>query len=240
MTKSLLALSVLAACGNAADGGGTLPDAGGDPVPAMITVSGQVAQAVYADDVSPLPGIPVRAFDRDDELTPIAEATADDLGNFTLSIPTNGEPFDGYLLAHDEFTQQQVDTYFYLSAPLSADSAGLLVPLLSPYLMGLLVNECNPDQAAGKGVIVAVATDSARKPVEGVTFTSAPAANRYCYNDGVWSPAPLQLRTIADGIGYMFNVVGPVTVTANKTGADFKPRLVTARPDVVTMVLIAP
>lgn len=240
MTKSLLALSMLAACGNAADDGEGTPDAGGDPVPAMITVSGQVALAVYAETLSPQPGIPIRAFDRADELTPIAEATADDLGNFTLSIPTDGEPFDGYLLAHDEFTQQQVDTYFYLPGPLSANASGFVVPLLSPYLMGLLVNDCNPDQAAGKGLIVAVATDSARKPVGGATFTSAPAANRYCYNDGVWSPAPLQLRTDADGIGYMFNVVGPVTVNANKAGAEFEPRLVTARADVVTMVLIAP
>src|SRR5512147_3090221 len=97
MKNTLLALCVLAACGGSDDGGASDVD-GGDGVPAMITISGQAAEVSIG--LKPMINVPIAAYDRDDEVTPIATANSDQLGNYTLTIPTSGKPFDGYIRTH--------------------------------------------------------------------------------------------------------------------------------------------
>lgn len=202
----------------------------------MLTITGQAAE-VSAAGLTVMMNVSIAAYDRDDEVTPIATTYSDQLGNYTLNFPTSGQPFDGYVKAR---MPNYVDTYLYLPDMLSTSYEGAPVRMATADTIGLLDNLCDSSQLAGKGTIVAVATDAARLPVSGVTFSTTPAANKYCYNGEFGIPDSVQLRTTTDGTGYMFNVTGPTTVNATKADTTFKARLITVRPDVVTMVLVAP
>lgn len=236
MKHALLALCVLAACDGSDDGGGPGVDA--STVPAMITITGQAAE-VSASGLDAMVNLPIAAYDRDDEVTPIAMTTSDALGNYTLTIPTSGKPFDGYIKARPQ-GQDYVETYLYLPGTLSASYDGAPVRVATSFTLGLLDDFCSSSQLAGNGTLVALATDAAHTPVAGATFSTTPAANKYCYNDQQGQPDAVQLRTNTDGVGYMFNVTGPTTLSAMKTGTTFQSRSVTVRPDVVTLVMVAP
>jgi hypothetical protein len=238
MKNALLLVCVLGAC----DGSDELAtDAGsgdGGSVPAMITITGQAAE-VSGSGLDAMVNLPIAAYDRDDEVTPIATTTSDSLGNYTLTIPTSGKPFDGFIKAQPA-GQGYVDTYVYLPGALSASFDGAPVRVATAFTLGLLDDFCASSQVAGNGTLVAIATDAAHTPVAGVTFSTTPAANKYCYNGQQGQPDSVQLTTATDGVGYMFNVTGPTTLSAMKTGATFTSRSVTVRPDVVTLVMIAP
>src|SRR5262249_21468741 len=156
-------------------------------------------------------------------------------GNFSLVIPTMGAPIDGFIKATKT---GYVDTYLYPPAPLIADFNMASVNMLTPSNFGLLSGTlCRATQDAAKGTIAVLVEDAAAMPVGGATVSSSPAASNYCYDSGGF-PSSTATMTDTDGLAFMFNVTGPATVSAMKSGATFKSHGVNAHAGALTTTLI--
>jgi hypothetical protein len=98
---------------------------------------------------------------------------------------------------------------------------------------------CQVNQDAAKGTVAVLVTDAAGTAVDGAVVASEPAATKYCYNaNGL--PSGGATVTSTDGIAFMFNVTGQVSVSATKAGSTFKSHAVKARPGTLTTTPIVP
>lgn len=225
--------AMVAACGG---GSSSNPMIDGPQAPAMITVTGN-ASARDATGSSPLSGVTVGAYASSNEATPVITAMTDAQGNFTLTIPTGGVALDGYLKAT---MASYMDTYLYPPAPLAADFSGATIVMLAPSTFDLLANTlCSANQMTSMGAVAAEVEDGSGAFVAGATVASSPAATKYCYDSGGF-PSRTATATDTDGLGYMFNVTGDVTVTAMKSGTTFTSHALKARAGAFTTTLIKP
>lgn len=232
-TRSCALLVVLAACGGD-DSSATvdaLPSA-----PPMITVSGTATSRGLAGS-SPEAGVLVAAYNNSDENMPVAMATSDASGNYSLTITTGGISLDGYLKATKSGF---LETYLYPPAPLSADYATASINMINPGSYGALFSLTQVQEQSGTAVIAMIVNDGTN-PVAGATVTSSPAGT-YRYNGSNGLPANMNTTsTQADGIGYILNVpAGAVTVNGMKTGMTFKSHPVKARAGQLTTTLVVP
>ena len=207
-------------------------------VPAMIKITG-VAQTVSAGGSDPTAGVLVEAFSNTDENTVITMATTDAQGNYTLTIPTNGEPLDGFLKATKSGL---LDTYLYPPEVLAADFDGASVNMISRGTLDTLENGllCSENQPSTNGLIAALIYDASDMPVAGAMMNASPAPSSVCYNGSNGFPSGNASATSADGIGYMFNVTGEATVSGTASGLTLRSHVVTARPNALTTTLIRP
>jgi hypothetical protein len=158
-------------------------------------------------------------------------------GNYTLMIPTNGVALDGFLKATKPGL---VDTYLYPPEPLTEDFAGASLNMVSPTTFGLLADTlCRANQEAAKGTIAILVNDAAGMPVAGATVASNPAAPTTCYNGSNGLPSSMATETSTDGVGYLFNVTGNVSVSAMGS-ATFRSHQVNARAGALTTTLVQP
>jgi len=223
---------LLAACG----GGSSNPTIDSPPAATTITVTG-TASARDASGSTPLQGVTIGAYASSDESTPVTTATTDAQGNYTLTIPTSGVALDGFLKAT---MATYMDTYLYPPAPLAADFSGATIVMVTPNTFDLLANTlCGASQMTTNGAIGAEVEDATGAFVAGATVASSPAASKYCYNSGGF-PSRNATATDTDGLGYMFNVTGNVTVTAMKSGTTFKSHALKAHAGALTTTLITP
>lgn len=246
--KTLLASLVLvAACG----GGGNNNDMPGDdtpgvdaaidaPVASMITISG-VATTRGLGASTMEAGVLVAAYKNSDEATPIAMATTDAQGMYSMTITTTaGQPLDGFLKATK--TGLTV-TYLYPPAPISAD---IMAPLnmVTTSSFGLIKQLCGGLPDGGPGIIALIVVNGGTAqsmPVGGATITTSPAAEKNCYNSAQGFPASQATATATDGVAYGVNVApGAVTVNAAKTGSTFKSHGVKAFADSLTTTIVTP
>lgn len=257
MRTALLAI-LLVACGNsnkdgtltpdASSGSNSMPPPDGRPVDvppaqAMLTISGQTFEVTTSGPV-PRAGVTVSAYRNADPNMPVATATSDAQGNYSLDIVTNGEPIDGYL--HATLTGM-VDTYLYPPYPVFEDfdlASVFLVSRGNETMNGNwenLDNLTGGDQEPGKGIIALVVTDGAT-PVGGATVTTTPELDVY-YNamvGGFALPLSTATETHTDGIAYVKNALGSVRLDAQATGLTFSPTTVHVRGDVLTTTLVVP
>ena len=206
------------------------------PAAQTIAITGTASQRSTSGSV-PVEGAMVAAYANTDESTPLATGTTDANGGFTLTIDTHGVAVDGYIKAT---MAGMVDTYWYPAGPLTADYADAGLNMLAPQTLDLLANTlCRANQDTAMGVIALEVADASRTPVEGATIASNPAASFYCYDSGGF-PSPSATATDPDGIGYMFNITGDVTVSAAKSGSTFKSHSIKVRGGALTTTLIEP
>lgn len=227
-------LGLVAACGD--DGNMmTTPDA--PPAAQTIAISGVASQRATSGS-TPVEGLTVAAYAVSDETTPLAMTTTDADGKFTLMLDTGGTAIDGYLKATGSGF---VDTYWYPPKLFGADYADAGLNMLAPQTFDLLANTlCRGNQdTTAKGMIAAEVRDASDTPVEGATISSDPAATGYCYDSGGF-PSSTATATDPDGIGYMFNLDGELTVSASKSGSTFMSHMVKVRPGTLTTTLIEP
>lgn len=238
--KSLaLALAAtLAACGGSSssttDGntGGSNVDA--PNAPAMVTFSGTVS--AKGTSSMPLAGVTLGAY-TNTGTTPVAMATSDASGAFTMMIPTGGTALDGYVKAT---FNGYLDTYLYPPTPVSMDTTGITVFMVTPSTYDLLANTlCQGNQMTTNGAIAVEVLDASMAKVQGATVASQPAATKYCYNQGGF-PNKSATATDTDGIAYMLNVTGQATVSASKSGLTFHSHAVNARAGALTLTIIQP
>lgn len=163
--------------------------------------------------------------------------TTDAQGNYSLVVPTNGKPVDGFVKATKS---GYMDTYLYAPAPLTADFSMASINMLTPNTFGLLSGTlCGVSQAT-MGTIAVEVIDTNNATVAGAMVSSSPAASKYCYDAGSPSyPNKSATMTDSDGVAIMFNVTaGPVTVSATLSGATFKSHTVNAVAGAFTTTLI--
>lgn len=252
-TALVLLMIGAVACGSDDKGGSTDPDASTSdapegidasidaaPAPAMIVITGTAVERT-SNGTTPVADAMIAAFRTSDEATPIATATTNAQGAFTMTISTNGLAVDGYLRATKT---NLLDSYLYPPAPLVADTVAP-VNMISESTLNLINAFAQGNQQAGKGVIALVVVDGATAmamPVAGAAVTSSPASGAYRYNNSNGLPSSSATSTAADGTAYLFNVPPDVavTVSATKTGSTFKSHGLKARADKFTTTLITP
>jgi hypothetical protein len=212
--------------GSAIDGGN---------VPAMITVTG-TASDIGLNGRMPLPGVTIAAY-KEGATTPVAMTTSGADGTYSLDITTNGEALDGYVKGT---ISGYKDTYLYPSGPLRADQPGASILMLTQGTFDLASTLAQGGQTPGMAFIGIQVYDGSMMGVGGVTLSSQPAGTvRYNGSNGL--PASTGGMTMADGLGYVFNVApGNVTLMASGGGMTFKSHTVNARMDQVTTTLMQP
>jgi hypothetical protein len=218
--------------GGGNDGGTTTHDGG--PMPARLTISGLAIEQIQGA-TAPVSGVAIAAFAVSDDHTPVATATTDAIGNYTLTIDTHGAAFDGYLRATKGGA---VDTYVYPPAPLVANDPNTTVSLIATSdFSGLVQAE---GASSGTGVILAVVVDASGNPVRGATASTTPRSDIVAYMDGNGLPFG-NAGTNTDGRAFLFDVPsGSVSVSAAKAGMTFASHALQARADKLTTTLVQP
>lgn len=203
----------------------------------MITISGTATERSLSG-TTPVQGATVAAYNSSDPSTVVVMTTTDASGNYSLSVPTNGKPIDGFVKSTKS---GYVDTYLYSPIELTADFSMASINMLTPSNFMLLSGTlCAGSQDAAKGTIAVEVVDSAMpgaNTVAGAAVASTPAATKYCYDQG-GVPNKSATVTDTDGVAFMFNVTGSVQVSATKSGATFKSHTVNAVAGAFTTTLI--
>lgn len=235
-------LVAITACGGGGSSGGggddgVTPDApkvymdAPPSVPAMIKLSG-VAEEQAQSGSTPLAGVAISVLKRGSD-TPLATATSDAQGKYSVMVATGSLPVDAYIKATK---QGFVDTYAYPGAAWIADATNADANMINTTTFNLLVGFGGGSST--KGVIALGVFDAAMKEVEGATVASTPASGVYKYSDASGLPTSTT-ATAADGHAFMFDVPdGEVTVKANKAGATFKPHALSAKAGAFTTTVI--
>ena len=204
-------------------------------VPAMITVSGN-ASSQGLNSTTPVAGATVGVYRESADTSPLATATTDAMGNFTMTVPTGGQPIDGFIKST---ATNYLDTYAYPSGAIVANLSGININEITSGNLGLLELYAGVTQDSSKGVIALEVDDGMGSPVAGATVVSVAASNPYRYDDpSNGLPSSSATATSSDGVAYMFNVPGEVAIGAMKTGATFKSHRLNARGNAFTMTNI--
>jgi len=237
-----LALALaLAACGGSSSSGGSDGNTGGSgqhdapPAPAMVTFSGTVSEKPSG---KLLAGVTLGAYGEGSS-TPVATATTDANGAFTMTIPTGGTALQGYVKAT---LSGYLDVYLYPPTAVGSDTTGVTVYMVTQDTLDLLSGNsfCKDPQNAAKGLIAVEVLDATMAKVAGAKVASNPAAMSYCYDSGSF-PSSTASMTDTDGIGYMLNVPpGTATVSATKSGTTFQSHQLNARAGALTLTIIQP
>jgi hypothetical protein len=199
-------------------------------VPQMITIAGKTTERSISGETN-VAGVTMTIFSNSNETTAIATAMSDAQGAYTMQVPTNGAPIDGYLVATKN---GYVDIFLYPSSPFIDNDMGADVNMMTPSNKDFLNSLASGGQTAGKGMIGLQVRD-ASGPVTGATISSMPASGAYRYNGSNGLPSSSATTTSSDGVAFMFNVPsGAITVTATKAGMTFKAHIVKARADKFT------
>jgi len=227
--KTFVVVALFAACGGSSGTGGA--DAPSN-VPAMITLSGTASEQTTSGG-GPGSGAAITVYRSSDPTTAVGSATADGSGNFSITVTTNGQPVDGFLMAT---RTGDTDSYLYPSAPLVADFTMASVNLVTTSTFSFFSAF---GQNPGMGIIVLEVQDATGMTVAGASVTSTPAATKTGYTGTGGLPDTTATVTATDGRAYLFNLpAGQVTLNATLTGATFKSHAVDARADVFTTTVV--
>jgi hypothetical protein len=217
-----------------------VPDAGpytclGQPLPTTapnpISVSGNTFTLTLGGTQA-LAGTPVALFVG---ASMIASASANGSGAFTMNVPTNGAPVDGFLRAQ---SGGYLDTYLYPPAPLAESTTAAQMLLLDSSTFGTLQSLAGVTQQSGKGFVIVLVLDCQGKPVGGATVTAASGSVRY---DSGGQPSSNASSTDTDGLAYVFNTTaGNVQVGASVGGMTFRAHTLNARANVITTTVVQP
>lgn len=234
-TVAFTLFGLLGACGGDDGGGGGGQVDAPPAAPAMITISGEATKRMGITE-TPATGAMVGAYKNSDPNTPIATATVDAAGMYSLTVETGGVAVDGYIKAT---LADYVDLYLYPPKPLTADFAGASLNIVNETTLNLLHGICKPNQDTAKGTIAFIVADSANAPLAGAKVLSTPGAANDCYNGTNGLPEEAAVMTVADGIAYLINVpAGEVTVSASVGGTTFGAHKVNARAGAFTTTVV--
>lgn len=237
--KKLLCLLALAACGG---GGGNSDGMTADaPIaPMMVTISGTATSRGIGGS-TPESGVTVAAYANADENTPLAMATTDASGNFTLAITTTGTAIAGHLKATKTgFTT----SYLYPPTAISGDLMMVPMNMLTTGNFMNLHSIAQVSRTPGTGVIGMLVVSGAEvtsTPVAGATISTSPASTPYRYNGNNGLPSSSATATQADGLAYAFNApAGAISASASKSGSTFKPTMLKVHADALIQTIITP
>jgi len=205
-------------------------------VPQMITIAGVTTETGISGTTN-VAGATLQVFVGNDTGTPLAMATSDAQGKWSMTVMTMGAPLDAFVKATKS---GYVDIYMYPEAAFTKDSTDGDINMLTPSNKDFLNSLAGGGQMAGKGMIGLQVRDAAGMPVAGAEIESTPASGAYRYTNSSGYPTQNATTTSADGVAFMFNVPPnmPIVVKAKKTGMTFKSHTVETRPDKFTTTSI--
>src|SRR5258708_21768245 len=90
-------------------------------VPLMITVSGTTTSQGL-NSTNPVAGATVGVYRESADTTPLATATSDAMGKFTMTVPTGGQPIAWFIKST---ATNYLDTYAYPTGAIVANVSGL-------------------------------------------------------------------------------------------------------------------
>lgn len=212
------------------------PTADAPTAPAMITISGVATERTLGG--SPvIVGATIAAYRATNEATPVAMATTDAQGKFTMTISTGGFALEGYLKATKA---GMVVTYLYAPAPIAMDMANVPINMVTPGNYGTLYTITQVGEQANTGIVAMVVTGAnTMTPVAGAMMTSMPSGT-YKYNaSGI--PSSTATVTGTDGVAYFLNApLGTVKVGAQSTGMAWQSHGVKVFTSSLTTTLVVP
>ncbi len=151
--------------------------------------------------------------------TPIATATTDLLGNFSLSVPTGGVPIAAYF--------SLTKTGFLTSVSVPDQPLDHAVSMLAGF-MGMqadvdgLYSAGSTAQDTTKGTLFVTVEDCGGTTIAGATIATTPAS-KIVYSSGIL-PSGSATATGSSGYAWALNVpVGSVQLTATAPGRTFSP-----------------
>ena len=198
----------------------------------MVTISGTT---VVQDTTSTTPeaGVAVAAY-AVGSTTPLGMTTSDAQGMYSLTVPTSGQPIDGYLKATKS---GMVDSYVYPPAPIAADTTGATATLVSSSNFSELLSL--EGASSNAGTIILIVLDATSNPVQGATVKSSPAASKTTYMGSNGEPFSTS-STYSDGLAFLFGVPTgtDVTVSATKSGSTFASHAVQTYAGALTTTLV--
>lgn len=234
-------LIALVACGGSSGGSSKGADAAPDSkvfidappnVAPMIKIGGTASEDGQSSS-TPLAGVAISIYKVGDDATPLATATTDAQGMYSVMVPTEGHVVDAYIKASKS---GYTDNISYPAAPFQADTQGANANMITTNNFGFL--KLLGGGHDGNGLIVVEILDASSMSVMGATVTSSPAAGAYKYSDSSGTPTATT-GTNTDGAAFMFDVPpGQVQIQAMKPGMTFKAHGLVARADVFTTTLI--
>jgi len=198
-----------------------------DPLP----INGRVVVQILGSE-SPGDGALVEAHSRLDNSLLTATMAAPD-GTFSLSVPTGGVPFDGYLVVSKSGF---VNTRAYWSRPLTKPTTGGLL-LFDPTTLGAAyLFFFGTTQQANTGTLVFSAVDCAGVPISGATVSATPTGTLVQSGSGL--PAAFAGTPLT---AFMLNEPsGTVDVSATSGGTNFGFTTVPSITGQMTYVLLSP
>ena len=206
---------------------------GGGGVPDSITIAGQ---AIVQDQTTSTPqsGVAIGLYATGNDSTPLATGMTDASGNYSLSVPTNGQAIDGYIKATKSGL---VDTYVYPPTAMSTDTSTATASMISTSNYSALTGI--EGASSSKGMIILVVLDASSQPMSGATVSTTPSSGIEAYMNSSGEPFSSS-STYTDGLAFLFNVptTGTVTVGATKSGSTFATHAVTARAGKLTTTLV--
>lgn len=189
MRAACLALTTLAGCTqvlgierlSGGDAGVTADgprDSGPDgPPPNTIRISGTTQKETPAPQ--PLGEVLIEYMTLNDQV--VVQTTSGPDAKFTLSVPSGGNPLEGYLRASTTDPRNAVTTQ-YFAAPIRADVADFVVRMADTGAIAQLASLCGAD-TANSGVVVVSNRDATGAAVAGATANTTPVG-KYCALDG--------------------------------------------------------
>ena len=200
------------------------------------TVSGRVASSGGAGIPTPLANATVRAMTpRDGSAVEVASTTSGLDGVYSITIPTEGRPWVGYL--RSEASGHRA-TNLFLPLPFFMEMH-TNIHLIQLTDSGWEALKTYLSQTDGNGVIAALVVDCSGTPIEGATI-SAGEGLIPLYTNTSGFPAPGE-STGADGRASFVNVpVGSRSVTAIYEGVSFLPQDVYVIANEMTTVVLSP
>jgi len=230
-------VALLAACGS----GGDTPNPPGDsnttgddappppPPPGKIAISGTAAEQAQGG-ATPVDGASIEVFKVSDEATPIATATSDAQGMYSIQIDDSDK--DIFVKASKSGFK---DTYAYPPGVLTESTVTIDANMLTDNTYGQLLFFIGG--SSSKGMITLVVLTASDQPVQGATVQSTPVAGKVRYMSGGFPSG--QTATDTDGLAFLVDVpVGTVTVNAMKSGSTFKSHPLKARAESFTTSLV--
>jgi hypothetical protein len=205
-------------------------------VPPMITVSGNVS-AQGLNNSTPVKNAAVGVYRSSADTTPLAIGTSDAQGNYSIQVATGGAPIDGFVKSS---ATGYLDTYIYPAGAMDADVGSADANMVTQGNFNLLATFAGATQDGDKGLVVIEVIDQHQQTIGGATVVSVAASGAYRYDDASSGlPSSSATATSSDGVGYLFDVPGSVTVSAMKAGTTFKPHVVNARPNAFTTTIVS-
>ena len=205
-------------------------------VSGQYTLSGKTTERGLGGETA-VAQVVIELYSNANESTPMKMTTTNAAGEYSMTVMSNG-PIDGYIKATKS---GYIDIFMYPAKPIDANLTDSNINMITPGNKDFLNSLAGGNQMAGMGLIGVRVQDAAGNAIAGATISSTPASGAYKYTGSNGLPSSSATSTSADGVAFMFNAqpTGQVSVTASKSGVNFKPHMVKAPADKMTLTVIS-